>query len=467
MGQIKLEFDNTLEKSNIVVSLLSSSKNEAGDNYKDSGLIDSAQTKVTGILSPLIMINNTVIDFDKVHYFELKSKGALPELTMLVEDKFEMITNIDKPGIDNEVRIQILPRFENAYKKIDLTFFISTINVNGSLVRLSCSYKSVPLTSSQFVALGKLDTYSLFKEIAMKTGLGFASNIGKCNDERFIYANNKSWIELMNSEIKHSNSTDHILDYWIDFWDNINIADIQERYNAIDSYDDLGVWVVGNLKDITADVEVTPTELPAILHDYPGNSNSELFVKNYEIITNPGSSVSKGSDKVYGIFEENRGEYLDHLIQDGDIKKDIFTKYEYLGECYGDYNYILSKSIREGFLQKISSEKIVVTLQSPLLGLMRGHKVNFLHYVNDDKVEQKINILEKLGIFDRNINSNIPLDEFEITEDSGNGKFRLDRTVSAQYLIESVDIIYNNFKWDYKLTLVRPASGKPKTLNEQ
>ena len=60
----------TKGKSNIIVSLLSSSKNEAGDDYKDSGLIDKAQTRVTGILSPLIMINNTVIDFDRVHYFE-------------------------------------------------------------------------------------------------------------------------------------------------------------------------------------------------------------------------------------------------------------------------------------------------------------------------------------------------------------------------------------------------------------
>lgn len=467
MSQITLEFDNTLTKSEIIVPLSSSSVNEAGEEYNDSNLTDKAQTKVTGILSPLIMINNTVIDFNMVHYFELKSIGVLPELTMVVEDKFEMLNNVDKVSNDNEVRVQILPKFDNAYKKIDLTFFISSIKIDGSLLKLTCNYKLPSLTSSQFVALGEIDTYSMFKEIATNTGLGFASNIGQCNDKRYVYADNKSWLDIMNSEIKYSNTTDHILDYWIDFWDNINIADIQERYNAIDSQEDLLMWIAGNTNETTADIEIEPIQIPAILHNHPGNANSELFVKQYESITNPGAGISRGSDKVYAIFEESKGEYLDHLLQDGDIKKDVFTKYEYLGECYGNYNYILSKSIREGFFQKMNSEKIKITLQSPLLALMRGHKVNFIRYVNDDKVEQKMKTLEEIGAIDRKVNSNIPLDEYEITEDGGNGKFRLDRTVSAQYLIHSVDIVFNDGNWNYILTLVRPAIGKPNILNEQ
>lgn len=467
MSQIKLEFDNTLTKSEIIVPLLSSSVHESGDEYDETNLTDKTETKVIGILSPLVMINSTVIDFNMVHYFSLKSVGILPELTMVVEDKFEMLNNIDKVSNDNEVRVQILPKFDNAYKKIDLTFFISSIKVDGALLKLTCNYKSPSLTSSQFVALGEIDTYSLFKEIATSTNLGFASNISKCNDKRYIYADNKSWLDIMNSEIKYSNTTDHILDYWIDLWDNINIVDIKERYNAIDSQEDLLIWIAGNINETTVDVEIEPIQIPAILHNHPANENSELFVKKYESIINSGANVAKGSDKVYAIFEENKGEYLDHLLQDGDIKKDIFTKYEYLGECYGDYNYILSKSVREGFFQKLSSEKIKITLKSPLLALMRGHKVNFMRYVNDDKVEQKMKSLEDIGVMNRKVNSNIPLDEFEITEDSGNGKFRLDRTVSAQYLIYGVDIIFNNGNWDYTLTLIRPAIGKPNILNEQ
>jgi hypothetical protein len=78
MAQIKVEFDNTLEKSEIIVPLVSSSPEQAGDNYNDGGRIDKMQTSVFGIQVPLIQINSTVIDYDAVQSFSLKSVGVLP-----------------------------------------------------------------------------------------------------------------------------------------------------------------------------------------------------------------------------------------------------------------------------------------------------------------------------------------------------------------------------------------------------
>ena len=117
MSIVTVEFDNTLEKSEITLPLVSSSKSEGGNNYNDDNLTDKAQTSVFGIQVPLIMINHTIIDFDAIHYFNLKSQSRLPELIMTVEDRYELINNIDKPTHDNEVRVQVLPRFDNAYKK--------------------------------------------------------------------------------------------------------------------------------------------------------------------------------------------------------------------------------------------------------------------------------------------------------------------------------------------------------------
>ena len=78
------------------------------------------QTSVFGIQSPLIAIDNVVIDFNDIQSFNLRSTGVLPELEMIVFDKYDLISSIDTPGMDNEVRVQILPQFENAYKKIKL-----------------------------------------------------------------------------------------------------------------------------------------------------------------------------------------------------------------------------------------------------------------------------------------------------------------------------------------------------------
>ena len=80
MGQIYIEFDNTLEKSSIVTPIIASSKDEAGDAYNDHKRSDKAQTKAVGILAPLISINNTVIDIDCVKSFSLSSEKVLPTL---------------------------------------------------------------------------------------------------------------------------------------------------------------------------------------------------------------------------------------------------------------------------------------------------------------------------------------------------------------------------------------------------
>lgn len=465
MGKIIVEFDHSLEKEQIALPYKSSTVKNDDLDYSDSNQSDKSALKIYGIQIPLIKINNIIIDFASVKYFVLTSEGRLPELTLTVEDTYQLITNIDKPGNDNRVIVQIIPRYDDTYKKINLTFFISNIRVSGSLVTLTCKYKLSDLTSTKFETFGEVDTYNLLKDIAIKTKLGFASNVkGDTKDKRYVYCNNKSYFDIMNEEIQFSNTEEHILDYWIDFWDSITLVDIKERLNTIEPDEEIEIWVASQTYEITENVETKPIKLPAVLINLPSLNQSELYVKDYNMVLSPGAQISKGSDKVYGIYEENKKESLDHLLQDEDIKKDIFIKYDYLGEIYGDYNYFLSKSVREAYIQKQTSDKIVITLNSPNLGLMRGNKVNFIRYVNDDVLENKLKDLEQNNIIDRNVKTNIPVEDYKIDGDGGNGKYRLDMTVSAQYLVYAVSIKYSNNQWQYDLTLIRDTKDK---LNAQ
>jgi hypothetical protein len=383
---------------------------------------------------------------------------------MIVEDKYKLVQNVDKPRQDNEVRIQILPRFEDAYKKINMTFHIASINVVGEFLSLTCTYKLPSFVSSRLESMGMIDTYSLFKKSAVETGLGFATNIVQGDDVRYVYCNNKSWQDILEEEIQNSGKDNQMLDWWIDYWNNLNLVDIYDRYTTIDKDDDMMIWIAGELKEMDVDNEVKPQKVVATVHNHPGHGNSELFVSNYVIRTEPGIQSSMGSDKVYSIYEESLGEYKDYLIQDGDIHKDVFTKYEYLGECYGDYNYLLQRQIRGGLIQKMTSETIVITLNSPLLGIMRGHKLNYMRYVNDDMIENKLKTLEEAGAIDRNVDGNIPLKEYEV-EGHQDGAYRLDKTVSGQYLVLGTEIVYDD-GWKYNITLTRPAVDTPDIKNE-
>lgn len=460
MGQIILEFDNRLKQSEIVVPLVSSSLNEAGDNYtyNREGI---QQTSIFGILTPLIQINNIVVDFKDIENFSLRSIGTLPQVSLSVRDRYGLIKTLDTPTNDNELRIQILPQFDNAYKKINLTFYISNINIYDDIIDITGAYKVPKLTSSQFECMGELDTYNVFKQVAQKTLLGFATNCEEMSDKRYMYCNHISYHDLLNDEIIKSQSDEtHIYDWWIDLWNNVNLVNIYERYNTIDPEEEMMIWVSGQQNTMIEGVNVQPHKLPAILNNHPAAGQTELKVIEYEIVNKSGSQMTQGTDKVYSYYQMDINEYKDVLIQDGDQKEDIFEHYEYLGEVYGEYNYLLAESCRDAFLQKMGTESIKVTLKTPLLALMRGHKVNFLWYNIDDRLNNSVDNFKSYGIINDNVGSIPNLDnKMDDIKD-----IRLDDSISGQYMVTGQDISYFAGEWEYILILNRPLSHKPKML---
>lgn len=467
MSQITIDFDNNLTYPDIVIPLVHSSEDEAGENYKDNQT-EIQQTSVYGIMTPLIKINNVVIDFTDVIDFSLKSKYNLPSLSITVRDKYDLIKQFDVPGSDNIVQVQILPRFDNAYKKINLMFYLSNIRNNNGFITATGIYKLPKLTASNYKSFGEINTYDLFSEIAKDTKLGLATNIeANDSDKRFVYCDYKSYLDIMDYEITHAGYDLQICDYWIDFWNNINLVDIYERYNAIDPDDQLKIWVSGQNKEITEGNKPVPIQIHAILNNHPGLQNTELYIQKYERVNKTGQQSSNGTDRVYSSFNMNNNEYQDYLIQDGDVKKDIFTKFEYVGECYGETDYFLTERKRKDLLQKIAIETIEVTLKTPLLALMRGHKINMTWYINDSKYDNKQENLKEDGVI-QDVETVVQTDQStETISNPDNGHFVEDKSVCGQYLITSCDMKYSNNEWNYILTLSRPASHKPQIIKEE
>ena len=466
MSKIEIKFDNNIKQDEIIVQLTNSSPTEAGNNYKNNQQ-EIQQTSIYGIQAPLIKINNVVVDFIDVIEFSLKSQDVLPTVNITIKDRYNLISSLDTPGSDNILRVQILPRFDNSYKKINLTFYISQIRINKDYITLSGVYKLPKLTSSNIKAFGEIGTYNLFESIAKETELGFASNIDLIEtDKRYIYCDNKSYLELMNREIKFSEIGDMgILEYWIDYWNTLTLVDIYERYNTIEKDENMLIWVSGAVEEIGEGLKQTPIQTTALLSNSPTLSNSELYIMNYNIINRTGEQYYKGTDKLYSIYSEDNKEYMDYLIQDGDVKKDIFTKYEYLGEYYGKFNYLLSERKRQDFLQKINTESLEIELKTPLLALMRGNKVNIAIYKNDPMMEYSMDSLKETNNINSNFQTYIPMDDDNNTKDA-DGKFILDKNISGQYMISGCNIRFYNNQWHYLITLNRPASNKTQIINE-
>ena len=155
---------------------------------------------------------------------------------------------------------------------------------------------------------------------------------------------------------------------------------------------------------------------------------------------------------------------------DGDAKKDVLVNFDYIGENYAEHNYLKQKCLRSAFFQKVNSEGIKITLNTPLLGLNRGDKMNFIWYVNDSAKYERIAELDDIGVIypyeDVDINIPIPNSK-EGVENPDNGIPIVDRAISGQYLITGTELEYSDQRWKYNLILRRPADQKPKILREE
>lgn len=466
MAQIEVKFDHQLTQSPIVLPL--------NTPNPDDGVVDTImgtntpvrQTLLYGIRVPLVRVGDIVVDMHDIVYMRLSSRDVLPKLHLIINDTSGLIRGLQNPGSDNEVRIQILPRMEGAYKKIDLTFYITKYEADGEELEFYCAYKLPALYNSRIKCFGEVTTTEFFEMVAHECMLGLATNISESNDKRYLYCRNESLLSLMSEAINTSGEAGNniqnkvLYDYWVDFWNNINIVDIYERWNTVDVHEDMMVYVAAEKTDVSqVGDEDGYMHVAAILTNNPAMATSELYVDHYDTINNS-TQLSSGSDRVYTTYNIDDREALDYFLQDGDQKKDVFVKFEYVGENYGEFNYLMASRCRNMMLNKMNSEVIEVRVGSPLVSLMRGSKVDLLWYDTNPNIADK---KRAMGI--EEIETNISIPDSPDTNDYSSPQYRVNKQISGQYYVLSSVIEFENDKWSNTLRLTRPREGKQTYLD--
>lgn len=399
------------------------------------------QTNIIGVTTPLFRINNITLPWESISYMKLTC-SPVPEVTLKFVDSFGLIKSMDSPGHDNILYLQILPPFDNAYKKIHLSFYISSCNINGNQVFLTGSYYVPKWFDNVMKPYGMISSYELFETISNDYSLGFCSNMDGSTDERYIYNPNLSPVNFLSNEILYSGEKEHVYTWWVDWWNNINLVDLYNEYNSVLSDDDLKIWISSNnLIEITPDYEVKPEQRTALLCNLPSMVGDPLYINQYWPQTS-----NNITDMNYEVFSMENQESYSTLIQDGDAHNDVFTQYIYGGELVGNYDYLSQRACRGMFINKINSQVIQVSLNRPVLGLMKGGHVNMYWY--------DINQLATVGSDNSEIKSNIDLpDDVAL----GDQTSPINKTISGQYYIMDVEYVYNGGAWGCIYTLGRPV----------
>ena len=203
---IEVKFDNTLKLPHIVMPLY----NETPDNDPQAGTSGTgSQTKMDGIFAPLFRLNNITIPFQQVVSMELTS-DIVPHLSVVIDDTLSLSKTLDTPTNDNYIQLQILPQFDNAYKKINMTFYMTDVEIRGSRIFIEAVYSVPNLWDTSMEAFGKLSSYEFYEAVARKLNLGFCSNISNTTDRRYIYSTNNNIVTLMGNEIEYSGDNEHV-----------------------------------------------------------------------------------------------------------------------------------------------------------------------------------------------------------------------------------------------------------------
>ncbi len=468
MAFISVIRDPQIKLTPIVHALRQPSENELGEVPNNPSEVQ--QTKVFGVLCPIIALNSIAVDFQDVEEFNLDCTGTLPYLKFAFIDRANLFKNFSNPGNDSELRVEILPPFDNTYKKIDLAFMVTDIKVDGTVVRGEAELKLPEFTKSQFKGLGQITTYELFDKVSTETGLGFAANCEATEDARYMQCHFESYKDIVDREMPKSGSSEaHVYDWWVDVWNNLILCDLYDRINSEDAEEDMMVWVAENNAAVSVNDEATPVQTVALFTNHPIREHSDLYVHGYEVENAP-ASQSTGNSIALSVYEENKKEYIDHYITDGDIQKNEFHRFEYAGEVYGDYNYLLAEKAREVYLNKINSEVVIIHVGKPQLGIMRGDQVRFVWYDADMANAMQQDTLEEAGVTQTSEQLSAILGwvkDWDFSKDTPNDNpMRINMQYSGQYTCIGQYIQYNKESndWDCWLYLTRPADKRPKVM---
>lgn len=205
----------------------------------------------------------------------------------------------------------------------------------------------------------------------------------------------------MDSEISKSGANENVvLDYWIDYWDYLNINNVFKLFiNNSGSKPELSkVWVASNNMAVSTVDNVEPVKVDMALSNHPALSGTDLFIKDHSIEQNITKLKNSGTSKVLSIYNNNTKEWVDHTIEvsnisnnqnnNSDSTNEFFvsptkTTFEYTGELYENYDSYFSNRARETFLKKITKEIHYFTLTKPILGVLKGDTFEVHYFTND------------------------------------------------------------------------------------
>ena len=381
---------------------------------------------IDGILIPIVKLNHLVLERDNIESLSILYTGIVPTLHIVVKDNNNKFNLPDRPGLNNDVRVIIIPSNDGKYKKIALTFYITeaVINEDKTKATYKCTLKHMPFIQ-QAITSGVItfpecratfcnvpenkrpNMWELFHEVAEKCGLGFAAmkDTKEYDDRMPRIINHQSYKELIEYNLSIGGSDNKkIYDGWVDLYGYLTLIDLYKAMNEpiegsnLVIYNETGINPHKNGM-MTSDFQVsrriiTNHNMTGALSntdiaEYWDNSTMSNIYEhgtlNSVFYFNPlGNNGVNGLElNQIRIKEDSKdGKY----VEDYEINK--YDGWSFVG-CE-ERNIAYQKNVRDAFLSKIRGRMLTVLMRQPNYGLQRGTLVSVLIEKYDYKSKMMI-----------------------------------------------------------------------------
>ena len=385
--------------------------------------------KVEGILTPIIKVNNRVIDMSMITYFDLKYTGFVPEIEIAIDDSNnDMIKFADVPGLDNIITVVIIPPIEGVYKKISLNFYITDCDFIDGLAKYKGTLKFLPFEATQLKQMkfhhpqngcnakycqlppnAHPTTFEFLHVIAEECGLGFAATdkTKEIKDDRYRLLSSEKFKDVIPKHIAMGGLDEHsFFDAWLDLYGYIVMVNVAWLMETEVYPDWLGITALFGVQGSDTNV---PEMQSIYVHRTITNYNdfkvpNNLQFEEYTPISDPGTNFKNGTFNHYGMMGVSGSGNGDNAMSSYDIQQQensatgqknqndyMFETTSFSGFEMADMNPILKQSLlREKFFEKIRSRMIVIKMTTPNLGLERGTLLNVNIYEYNPIKKQKI-----------------------------------------------------------------------------
>ena len=410
------------------------------DQEVNSGANNYDSERVAGIMYPIVQVNNKVIIHEQIKKLVIKYDDFLPTIELQIEDENNDIQATDIPGLNNVIRVVIVPAIDNTYKSISLEFEIQYFKVNEEIVNYYGSYKLSTLTTEHTKEIvypgcpnhstnriegnskkkidgevscipdknNKPSTWEYLHVIAQECGLGFMST-DECKEIRDCMPrlmSNQSYPDFIGKHIKFGGLDENsVFDCWIDLYGYLVLVNLSwVLNNANVTENNLGIHAALGIQSTENNVpkqniQLVNRTITNFAHmQYPSNMTFIFYrtiVDNSDLVF--GTNISQYTFNLVGVNDENVNGVTQHdvkVIQDSiDGRRTAEYNVEKLKNTVIEFNDIQinkQQNIRDKFLSKRRQRKLEILLTRPNLGFQRGTLISVVLFEDNPVVKTEV-----------------------------------------------------------------------------